>query len=173
MVATGHSALPLLTLRLLILYKGKVGGNESRRFCRFPMGMVATPKRKSHEMDANPTQIRRKSDANPARIQRKSLTNPAHRFLERVYRMLQLCYRRQEGSSPSPRVSLILRALLESMPPQTRKALSTFLGGAAEAESQSTCPESSLEAPLREPAHPSTSRHRFGHKVPRGWPECP
>ncbi len=38
--------------------------------------------------------------------------------------MLQLCYRSQEGSSPAPHVLLILSALLESMPPQTPKALS-------------------------------------------------
>ena len=56
------------SLHPLILYKGKVGGNESRRFCCFPIRLEPT-------QNANPTkmmQIRHKSYTNPTQIPCKS-----------------------------------------------------------------------------------------------------
>ena len=62
------------------------------------------PKRKSHELDANPMQI-------PC----TSLCQAHIALLNSCRGVLPLCYRNQFGSSPPPHALLLLSALLESV----------------------------------------------------------
>ena len=96
------------SLHPLILYKGKVGGNESRHLCCFPLRLEPTQNANPtkmmqirHKSYTNPMQIPCKSRVKPAQTWRKPHTHPARRLLKRVHCLFKMRYRSHIGYKAS------------------------------------------------------------------------